>query len=249
MQALHWRELEELVASAFKEQGMSVELGTGRGDEGIDLRLTRHEVFGDVLAAVQIKSGRTPVRLHFVQALAAASLADGRSEAIFVTASRYLPGVRNWAAAWEKTMKHRIHLATLEDVATWCAAARDRQWFPDRRLRDPQPQGHGDLIGATMRSYARYASHNRFGLVVRQTPRAVLLRELPALTVSGDWAIGTEVPDLRAMIPAKPHYVAARSLDDEPERGVSSRHRTWYDTDGHSWDLWDDRPLSYNVLD
>ena len=239
---LHWRELEELVAASFAGQGMAVELGPGRADGGIDLRLARHDVFGDVLTVVQVKGGGTPIRLHYVQALAAAAVADGGHESIFVTASRYLPGVRNWARAWEAKTQHRLTLASPEDVERWCAAARDRVWRPDKGLRDPTPKGTGDLVGRVMHSH-RFRT-NRFGLVVRQTKRAVLLRLLDCRIVEGGIQMGREVPILPSGESAQDglKYVAARWLDVDD-------HAALFDSDGRSWSAWSGEPVAFNLMD
>jgi Restriction endonuclease len=245
--SLGWREFEELIAAAFAGQGMTTTLGSGRSDGGIDLRLVRHAVFGDVMTAVQVKSGQTPVRLHYIQALAAASVADGNSESIFVTASRYLPGAKKWAEAWEKKTRHRIHLATPTDVEEWCAAARDRIWLPDHGLKDPKPMGSGNLVGRIMIRYARYASRNSFGLVVRQTRRAVLLQVLPSRIVSGDFQIGLEAPATGAMTQASADLLPARSLDGEIPLDTSKA--SLFDTEGEIWSLWKREPIAFNTMD
>ena len=147
LRPLNWREFEELVAASLAGQGMTVTLGPGRADGGIDIRLVRHDVFGDVLTAVQVKSGRTPIDLTYVQALAAASIEDGNDESLFVTSSRYLPAAKNFASSWEQSMRHRYTLATRDDVTVWAAAARDRIWYPDRCSRDSAPRGTRSLVG------------------------------------------------------------------------------------------------------
>jgi restriction system protein len=242
---LHWRELEELIAASFASQGMAVELGPGRADGGIDLRLARHDVFGDVLTAVQVKGGTTPIRLHYVQALAAAAVADESDESIFVTASRYLPGVRNWVRAWEAKTQHRLTLASPGDVEQWCAAARDRVWLPDKGLRDPMPRGAGDLVGRVMSSSDHYRiTTNSFGLVVRQTERAVLLRLLNRRIVEGDIQMGREVPVLptEESAEAVPKYVAARWID-------LNDHAALFDTEGDLWSPWNGEPMAFTLMD
>lgn len=237
---LHWREFEELVAAAFVGQGMTVELGSGGNDGGIDLKLVKHEVFGDVLTAVQVKSGNTPVRLHFVQALAAASEVDGNDESLFVTSSRFLPGASKWAGEWEKSRSHPYSLATAEDVSGWLAVARDRMWLPNNVLRDPEPRGSGHLVG---RILLRGSSpiRNQFGQVVRQTPRALLMRVVGQRAVDGDTQQGLEVPEMASSWqPKVPVYVAAR-LD--PETG------SWISTDGDLYSEWDGQPVWFDILD
>ncbi|HEX4345463.1 MAG TPA: restriction endonuclease [Solirubrobacteraceae bacterium] len=243
MDALNWREFEELVAASLAGQGMTVTLGPGRADRGIDIRLVRHEVFGDVLTAVQVKSGRTPVELLYVQALAAASIHDGNDESLFVTSSRYLPGARDFARSWEAGMKHRYTLATSDDVVAWVKAARDRSWYPDRRLRDPSPCGSGDLVGHVLVSTSVSLIINTFGLVVRQTPRAVLMLVLSTDIVAGDRQRGREVPRMPTEFSAvtSDELLAARRDSETPTH--------WWDIDGHLFTTWNGTSLHFDTMD
>jgi Restriction endonuclease len=239
---LHWREAEELIAASFAAQGMSVELGPGRADGGIDLHLVEHDVFGDVLTAVQIKSGKRSVRLHYVQALAAASMADGNRRSLFVSASRYEPAAERWAGRWEEATGHQLELAGHADVELWCAAARDRTWYPDRTLRDPEPRGSGSLVGRVMVATTGYGiTTHRFGLVVRQTKRAVLLRSLTRSIVEGDIQQGVETPVLDAPPPEPPIYIAARNLDGD------GRH--FFDPAGDMFAVWNGQPMWFTTMD
>ncbi len=239
VERLPWRRLEELVAAAFAGQGIRVALGQGRCDGGIDLRLLDHPVFGDVMTAVQIKSGRTPVRLHFVQALASAATVDGAERALFVTSSRYLPGAVKWAEAWSASHRTLLSLATAADVADWCAAAHARTWYPNRALRDPQPTGHGDVLGAILcaRNGWRLVTY-RYGFVVRQTSSAVLLRLLPTRIVGGDVQRGLEVPTIPEPSPSDSHLAAQRNGDAE-----------WIGVDGNIYARWNGQPMHFDRMD
>ncbi len=46
---LEWREYETLLARIFQSQGFDVELGPGRGDEGVDIRLIQRDPIGDIV--------------------------------------------------------------------------------------------------------------------------------------------------------------------------------------------------------
>lgn len=243
--SLHWRELEELIAASFEAQGMRTELGPGRADGGIDIRLTQHEVFGDLLTAVQVKGGRTPIKLHYVQALAAASLEAGNDEAIFVTASRYLPSAKRWAESWGRTMRHRLTLATPDDVERWCAAARDRVRFPDRALSDPHPRGSGPLVGRILIASAgwRLVTY-RYGLVLRQTPSAVLMRLLKTEVVEGDIQRGYERPIRPTDSPPEkpPELLAARCPENDDRDYLIG-------ADGNHYSPWDGNPVYFDTMD
>jgi hypothetical protein len=83
---------------------------------------------------------------------------------------------------------------------------------------------------------ARYASRNSFGLVVRQTRRAVLLQMLNSRILSGDWQVGIEAPAKGASPKIPAEFLAARCLDGEIPRERSDAKL--FDTDGRVWSLW-----------
>jgi hypothetical protein len=240
IQRLPWRAFEELVASAFAGQGITTQLGTGRADQGIDLRLLDHPVLGDVLTVVQMKSGRTPVRLHYVQALAAASVVDGSDRAILVSGSRFLPGAVSWAKSWERTAKRSLELATARDVAKWCGLSWERSWLPGETIRDDRPLGTGPLIGKVMVAFTGYS--NVFGQVVRQTPGAILMKRLRERVVpvaaTANWG---EVPDLESgpykkSVSDSGFVVAIRGASDDD---------AWAGVDGEYYRPWDGEPERY----
>ena len=56
--ALHklgWREYEILLFRIFQNQGFQAELGPGRGDGGVDIKLLQRDPLGDLLTLVQAK--------------------------------------------------------------------------------------------------------------------------------------------------------------------------------------------------
>jgi hypothetical protein len=118
---LSWREFETLLYRIFQNQGFQAELGPGRGDEGVDVRLLQRDPIGDVMTLVQAKkyAGHRKVRLEAVAALHGISLVEGAQKSIFVTTSAYEPVAQRFAARTSGSMK----LASSEDVAKWCEAA------------------------------------------------------------------------------------------------------------------------------
>ena len=70
---LDWREFEILLARIFQTQGFVTELGPGRGDGGVDIRLLQRDPIGDILTLVQAKkyAPKNRVGLEAVAALAA----------------------------------------------------------------------------------------------------------------------------------------------------------------------------------
>ena len=248
--SLQWREFEELIGAAFTSQGMTVHLGPGQADGGVDLHLVRHAVAGDVITAVQAKSGRTPVRLHYVQALAAASLAGGADEALFVTTSRYFPGARKWAEQWQRTTGHRLQLASSSDVASWCAAARDRIWVSCTEIRDPTPRGSGPLVGSILVSrHKGILALNQFAIVIRETSGAALLRMLDKETIRGHpLESGDELPVL-AMKDNMPQSLrAARWIDWSLGMPSLPSSRALVDEGGFCFEPWDGAPQPFNHI-
>ncbi|WP_425906761.1 restriction endonuclease [Nitrobacter sp. TKz-YC02] len=118
---LSWREYETLLHRIFQNQGFQSELGSGRGDGGVDVRLLQRDPIGDVMTLVQAKkyAPHRKIRLEAVQALHGAATVDGAQKSIFVTTSAYEPVAKRFAARTSGSMT----LATSDDVAKWCETA------------------------------------------------------------------------------------------------------------------------------
>lgn len=242
---LPWRAFEELVTSAFTGQGFNAKLGPGHGDGGIDIRLLDHPVLGDILTVIQVKGGRRPVRLEAVQALAAASLVEGGDRTMAVTASRFLPGAKKWAKAWEHRTARTLTLAGPEDVAQWCAASWERSWFPNNVLRNPLPVGGGRDLGKILVAPDgwRLVTY-RFGMIIRQTPGAVLLQSLPTRVIDGDAQRGLRVPDTIIDYAERPLHA-----HDFFVAIAHPEERRWGGIDGNFYSEWDGCPLYFDTMD
>jgi len=116
-----------LLDAVFRNQGYRTELGPGWSDGGVDLRLYRKDSIGEICTLVQVKrySPTNPIRLEAVAALAAIVDHEKANRGLFVTTSRFLPGVQKFA---EKQIR-RISLANSADIARWCeeVARRNRK--------------------------------------------------------------------------------------------------------------------------
>lgn len=114
---LHWRQFELLLQRVFANQGYDTEVGPGGGDQGVDLRLIQKDGVGEIMTLVQAKKyAKRPIQLEAVLALYGAVEVEDANRGLFVTTSRYLPGVMKFAEAKQR----RIVLADSEDVARWC---------------------------------------------------------------------------------------------------------------------------------
>jgi len=121
LERLHWRKLEELLDSVFRNQGFYTEIGPGNGDDGVDLRLVQKDTIGEIVTLVQAKryASKYPVHLEAVQALSAVVDHNKANRGLFVTTSRYLPSTQRFAEA----QRGKLVLAQSEDVSRWCRKA------------------------------------------------------------------------------------------------------------------------------
>ena len=118
LQNLEHRKFEMLLDVIFRNQGYITELGPGIGDGGVDLRLIQKDTVGEIITLVQAKRyKKNPIRLDAVKALTATVDRQGANRGLFVTTSRYLPGVEKWAS--EQPTK--IVLAKSINIAEWCS--------------------------------------------------------------------------------------------------------------------------------
>ncbi len=94
---MHWRKFEELTAEYFQRQGYSVELGPGRNDEGVDVRIWHPEKSptDSPSAIIQCKRQKEKVQKVIVKGLFADVLFEDAQYGLIVTSSELSPGSRN----------------------------------------------------------------------------------------------------------------------------------------------------------
>ena len=200
---LDWRELEVLVAELLQAQGFEAELGPGRADGGVDIRLLQRDPIGDILTFVQVKKYdiNNPITLQPVQALHGVKEAEGADNSMFVTTSRYLPSAKNFASRENVQME----LYVSDDVRKWCADAnagiieeKARIITEDevRRSLNRARQNPKTIMHARCGYTIQY---NKFSLVLKESASSGLAIDLPYRIVQHDGYMqaGTEVPDLR----------------------------------------------------
>jgi hypothetical protein len=115
---LHPRKFEMLLEAVFRNQGYRAELGPGWSDGGVDLRLYQKDSIGEICTLVQAKRYKptSPIRLEAVASLAALVDDEKANRGLFVTTSRFLPGVQKFA----EKQSRRVTLANSIDIARWC---------------------------------------------------------------------------------------------------------------------------------
>lgn len=202
---LSWRDFEIVLARIFQTQGFITELGPGRGDGGVDIRLLQRDPLGDVLTLVQAKkyAPKNGIGLEAVAALSGIAGVENAQRSLFVTTSSYQPAAKRFAARTSGA----LDLRTSADVAEWCRTARDgiikdkstlvSRPSVERLIGEIGDRAHPRVVHA----YSGYNTvQNRFALILKETKHAALLMALPQRTVSDDGygQRGTEVPLLDA---------------------------------------------------
>ncbi|WP_128931674.1 restriction endonuclease [Bradyrhizobium zhanjiangense] len=188
---LGWREFEILLHRIFQNRGFQSELGPGRGDGGVDIRLLQRDPIGDVMTLVQAKryAPHSNIRLDAVAALHGIATVEGAQKSLFVTTSAYEPVAKRFAARTSGAME----LATSRDVAQWCEAASagiiaDKSGLVSRaHVGRVITEVSGVLDSRVVHATFGYdMSLNSFALVIKETKHAALLMALPKMIVSHD---------------------------------------------------------------
>lgn len=119
---MHWRQFEGLAAEWFQRQGYDVELGPGRNDEGVDLRLWRRDAPPGSPPAVIVQCKRQKARVErvVVKALYADVLHEKAESGLIVTSSDLSPGARKDCVA----RAYPITAANRDEIRRWVEAMR-----------------------------------------------------------------------------------------------------------------------------
>jgi Restriction endonuclease len=240
MATLHWRAWEELLASVFVGQGYETMLGSGSGDGGVDLRLTRNMVYGDQVTVVQAKRRKKSIDLELVAALSGVMTDQDVERGIMVTTGRYLPS----AKAFAKRQAREIILAKSSDVAVWCEAIAAKKGPSDRlgRMIKASDVDPDRIVCAELRYQIDY--RYEYAYIVAESPTAVRLagipsKDLPAMTRDGGRQ-GCSIPDFAHGISDGTATITARRM-----RGSFGNDDYFWGDDGHAYRPWSGRPMSY----
>lgn len=190
------RDFEKLISSIFAARGWKTELGPGSADHGIDLKVWQTDPLGDILTLVQIKryAPHRAIHLEAVAALEANVNREGANRGLFVTSSRYLPGVK----AFADREKHRLQLRDRADLQQWCQeAAQATRTAKNRALAMESFRPLVEEIRQT-RPHPRLVVAANYGpsfcMVLRETKTSALLVHIPSERVSGDLQRGQMMP-------------------------------------------------------
>ncbi len=225
------RAFEELVSSVFTARGWKTKIGPGTGDKGVDVRMWLESPLGDSLTLVQAKryAAHNPIQLEAVAALEAHSKREEAS-GLFITTSRYLPGVHEWASR-----NKGLVLADSSDLQAWCQEASQEaikarahamaleSFLPLLREIREGRANHRLVVGS--RSYPSFC------VVLKENLTGALLAHIPSKVVSGDIQRGECMPVLDGMmqvgIPGGPVFRAIRSRTEPSYWGRQNLYHPW----------------------
>ena len=247
---LRWRDFEKILAALLGSQGYEVELGPGRNDGGVDIRLLQRDPIGDILTLVQAKrySPHRKIKLEAVQALHGVSTAEGADRSMFVTTSTYSPSASTFAGRNNVPMV----LHTSSDVQRWCVEASNGIVEDKRKLIsqahvsrsiERARKDHRQIVVSTG-GYDMVI--NRFAVVLKETEHAALLLDLSTrkLEHDGYGLRGHEVPDLDS-VPLLPEIKSARI---RRARRIQGEFRKFSDDKG-LYSPWDGSPVYFDYCD
>jgi hypothetical protein len=250
LQKLDWRQFEILLFRIFQNQGFVAELGPGRGDGGVDVRLMRGPL-GDIHTLVQAKryAPKNKIGLEPVAALRGVVANEGAPHGLFVTTSDYLPGARAFAARSSGV----ITLSSSADVAAWCRAAGEAIVSDKSTL--VSKEAVTGLISAMHRNPDARLVHantgytiitNQFALVIKETKYAALLMAVPSTVVSDDGygQRGFEVPELNEESLGR----LAKDFVWRASRTVHDGRVTYWDG-RHTYSAWNGKACHFDLCD
>ena len=122
LDAMHWRQFEGMTAEWFQRQGYNVELGPGRSDGGVDVRLWNPDcpLGAPPTVIVQCKRQKDKVAKVVVKGLYADLLHEQANAGMVVTTSDLAPGAANDVSA----RAYPITTANHQEVRRWIEAMR-----------------------------------------------------------------------------------------------------------------------------
>ncbi|GAA2321729.1 hypothetical protein Scani_00620 [Streptomyces caniferus] len=130
--SIHWRKFEGLVAEYFHRAGFQVEIGPGRNDNGVDIRVWDESLTADVsppTLLIQCKRVRREIDKVVVKALAADVAWEGAQQGLLVATAEWSPGAREVvrSRSYQVTEVNRVALQMwLEEMRV----AGSGMWYP-----------------------------------------------------------------------------------------------------------------------
>jgi restriction system protein len=118
--AMNWRKFEALAAEYFTREGMHVEIGPGRDDGNVDLRVWSDDVSAPPTLLVQCKREKKKVGKVVVKALYADILEEKATSGLIVTTTALSPGAEKVCSA----RSYPIRQANRQTIRKWIEGMR-----------------------------------------------------------------------------------------------------------------------------
>lgn len=191
---LSHRAFEEVISSIFAARGWKTRLGPGSGDKGVDVRVWQESPLGDSLTLIQAKRyAKKPIELEAVAALEAHAKRE-QANGLFITTSRYLPGVRDWAGR-----EGVLQLADKSHLQEWCREA--SQLALKERAHALALESFLPLLqlireGAAYDRLVVCSDSTSFCVVLKENATGALLAHIPSVLVAGNLHRGAKMPVL-----------------------------------------------------
>lgn len=237
------RAFEELISSIFAARGWKTRVGPGSGDGGVDVRIWQESPLGDNLTLIQAKryAKHKPIGLEAVAALEAHSKRE-QANGLFITTSRYLPGVHEWAGR-----ESVLQLADTSHLQEWCREASQlalKERAHTLALESFLPLLHQIREGAAYDRLVVCSRSASFCVVLKETATGALLVHIPSTLVAGDLHRGAKMPVLDGqMVEEMPGGAVFRAI----RKGADSEIYYWGQR--HFYTPWDGQPLWYDTWD
>lgn len=240
------RKFEIFLDEVFQNNGYRTELGPGQGDGGVDIRLYSNDIVGEALTLVQVKryKAQNPIGLEAVQALSAAVTDERANRGLFVTTSRYLPGVHEFANRQNKllTLADKTEVQKWSDLASKTITQNKSQLvteaYVSSLLTNPVQEGMiGKIVHA---SIGVTMIMNKFAIVLKENNRFALLMRLRTNSTDPYRMRGYETPIFDASI--------LENLDSDNVFRVRKEGNLFLDT-YHNYTLWNGQPLYFDHAD
>jgi len=250
LQKLSPRQFEQFLDSVFKNNGYRSQIGPGQADGGVDIRLYSDDGVAEIITLVQAKryASKNPIKLEAVQALSAVVENERANRGLFVTTSRYLPGVRDFAARQNR----RIILADSTNIQEWCALANQKITLERSKILTAQyiqdiflGKSGSELEGKIFCSRSGYNMHYySFALVLKESRNTVLAIPLSSIVHSDDGyeQIGMNLPNINFSDALREHEAfRAKKITNGNEISLWGNRERYL--------LWDGKPTPFNYMD
>lgn len=114
---IHWRKFEGLAGEFFEREGFRVDVGPGRNDDGIDLRIYPREQTDNIppLIIVQCKRQKEKIGKTLLKSVYADVLHEKSETGLIVTSSYMAPGAETMRVARE----YPVEAADRDTLKTW----------------------------------------------------------------------------------------------------------------------------------